>query len=46
MSLDRKHYKRSVYNFFNFLADVGGLFNSFRLISFAFVGIFQYWGVY
>ena len=46
MSLKRKFYKRSVYNFIDFLADIGGLFNSFRVLAFVMVSVFQYWGSY
>ena len=46
MSLNRKHYKRTVYTFFDFLSEIGGLFNTFRLLSFVLVAIFQYQGPY
>ena len=46
MSLKRKFYKRSVYNVIDFLADIGGLFNSFRVLAFVMVSVFQYWGSY
>lgn len=46
LSLDRKNYKRRVYSFVDFLSDIGGLFNSFKLLSLALVMVFQYQSSY
>ena len=46
MSLKRKFSTRQVYSFIDFLADIGGLYNSFRFLAFILLSVFQYWGSY